>query len=747
MSGARKGALFALLSLVSFVHGCRGRGPSGFNLVLVSVDTLRADHLSSYGAAFLKTPHIDRLASEGVLYENVSTVAPTTLPAHASLFTGLTPIAHGVRDNVGFYLDGRSTTLAEHLKSQGYDTAAFVGAFVLDSRFGLDRGFDRYDDDVEGDTEGVDSGFVAQRRGAEVLESALDWLGSRGETSRPFFAFIHFYDPHTPYEGGGYRAEVTYVDSLVGQLLSWLQTSGLDERTVVALTSDHGESLGEHGEETHGLFLYQSTLSIPFLLRYPGAPAGRRISTPTPITAVPMVLLEILRVPPLPGRRPGDEQPLYAETFVPRLHYGWSELRSLTRWPHKLVMAPKPELYDLSKDPGETTNRIEELPEVSRVLRAELEPMASAPASPQNPDRETLEKLRSLGYVLSGGLEAGSEGELPDPKDRLEIYRVLNDPAIQSLGPKDGAAIEKALGDLKDVLAREPRIPRTYSLYGELLIEAGRSSEAAEVFQSFAALDPTSFDAHYGLGVALQNLGREAAAIEAFSKAVEIDPKNTKSYLRLSEADRDVAEGWLRRGIAIHEDRVLVDRLAEVLLQSGQPEKRAEARTLLEGLATTAPGDALAAYNLGQLLLVEGQTERALNQLKRAASLSPTEPDVHQALGSALALSGRREEAVESFRRAVELAPCFAAAHANLGAAYAELNRLPEAVAALEKAVTCDPAYAAGFKNLAAIRYQLGNLDGAIDAMRGAVRASPKDQDLKKSLDELLAFRQRSKGR
>ncbi len=744
MARARKAAAIVLLSLCS--PACRGAGvvnEGGFNLVLVSVDTLRADHLSSYGAAFLETPHIDRLASEGVLYENLSTVAPTTLPAHASLFTGLTPIAHGVRDNVGFYLDGRSTTLAEHLKRHGYDTAAFVGAFVLDSRFGLDRGFDRYDDDVEGGTEGVDSGFAAERRGAEVLESALDWLGSRGETSRPFFAFIHFYDPHAPYEGG-YRAEVTYVDSLVGRLLSWLERRGLDERTVVALTSDHGESLGEHGEETHGLFLYQSTLRIPFLLRYPGVPAGSRISTPTPITAVPAVLLEILRVPSLPGRKPVDDHPLYAETFVPRLHYGWSELRSLTRWPHKLVIAPKPELYDLSKDPGETTNRIEELPEVARGLRAELEPMAGPPARPQNMDRETLEKLRSLGYAESA---ERSEGELPDPKDRTQIYRLLNDSAIQSLGPEDGAAFEKALADLKDVLASEPGIPRTYSLYGELLLEAGRASEAAQVFQSFTALDPASFDAHYGLGVALQNLGREAAAVEAFSKAVAIDPKNTKTYLRLSEVDRDTAEGWLRRGIAVHEDRVLVDRLAEVLLQSGQPEKRTEARSLLEGLATKAPEDALAAYNLGQLLLVEGQTERALAELKRAASLSPTEPDVHQALGSALALSGRREEAIASFRRAVELAPCFAAAHANLGAAYAELNRLPEAAAALEKSVSCDPGYAAGFKNLAAIRYQLGNLDGAIDAMRGALKASPQDQDLQKSLDELLAFRQRSKGR
>jgi arylsulfatase A-like enzyme/Flp pilus assembly protein TadD len=742
MARAKMAAAVAVLAVAApLVYlAIRAGKPTGWNLVLVSVDTLRADHLSSYGATFLRTPHMDRLASEGVLFENVSTVAPNTLPAHASLFTGLTPLAHGVRDNVGFYLDDRFPTLAEHLRGHGYDTAAFVGAFVLDSRFGLDRGFDRYDDDVEGGEEDVASGFVAQRRGAEVLESALAWMGSRGETARPFFAFIHFYDPHTPYEGsGGYRAEVAYVDSLVGQLLSFLDARGLSERTLVALTADHGESLGEHGEATHGLFLYESTLRIPLIFRYPGAPAGSRISRPTHITGVAAEALEILRVPPMLVRR---EQPLYAETFVPRLHYGWSELRSLTLWPHKLVMAPRPELYDLSKDPGETKNLIDELPDVARALGRELETMVASPAVPQSVDRETLEKLKALGYA---GSTVPSAGELPDPKDRLEVYRVLNDPAIQSLRLEDGAAFEKALSDLKDVLTREPRIPRTYALYGELLLQAGRAKEAADVFQALVALEKKSFEGHYGLGVALQHLGRAESALEALGVAVEIDPRNTKSYLRLSEVERGRgnlggAEGWLRRALTFHKDRLLVDRLAEVLMQAG---RGGEARALLEGLAADAPRDPLAAYNLGQLMLAEGEVESATAELRRAVSLAPSDPDVHQALGSALALSGRREEAVASFRRAVELAPCFAAAQANLGAAYAELGRLPEAAAALEKAVSCDPTYAAGFKNLAAVQFQMGKLDRAITAIRGALRASPDDPELQSSLRELLELQRR----
>jgi protein O-GlcNAc transferase len=367
------------------------------------------------------------------------------------------------------------------------------------------------------------------------------------------------------------------------------------------------------------------------------------------------------------------------------------------------------------------------------------------PVEPQPVDSETQEQLIGLGYI---GPPVRAEGDLADPKDRLDVYRILNDPAMQSLRPEDGAAFEKALGDLKDVLTREPGIPRTYALYGELLLDAGRAKEAVEVFQALVALEEKSFEGHYGLGVALQSLDRQAEAIEAFGTAVEIDPRNMKSYLRLSEAESsrgnpEVAEGWLRRGNAVHGDRVLVDRLAQLLLQSSEPKKRSEARALLEGLAAKEPDDALAAYNLGQLLLLEGEAEGALVELRRAAELAPSDPDAHQALGSALALSGKTDEAVESFRRVLEIAPCFAAAQANLGAAYAELGRLSDAAAALEKAVSCDPDYAAGFRNLAAIQIQLGNLDRAVAAMRGAVRASPGDPELERSLRELERENQR----
>jgi Flp pilus assembly protein TadD len=434
----------------------------------------------------------------------------------------------------------------------------------------------------------------------------------------------------------------------------------------------------------------------------------------------------------MPGVRSTGGRPLYAETFVPRLHYGWSELRSLTRWPHKLVAAPRPELYDLAKDPREAENLYEKVPVVARALASELESVAGPPASPGSVDPETAERLKALGYA---GSTATAAGELPDPKDRLEIYRVLNDPAIQTLTPSDGASFEKGLADLKDVLDREPRIPRTYALYGERLLEANRAAEAVSVFEKLATLDPGSFNGHYGLGVALQHLERNEAAVEAFERALRLDPRSTKTYMRLAEVDPGNAESWLRQALSVHEDRVLVDRLAEVLASTG---RAPEAIALLEELAREHPGDPLAAYNLGRVLLLAGQTDRALGELQRSRELSPGDADVHQALGSALALSGRREEAVASFRKAVELSPCLAPALANLGAAYAELRRLPEAMAMLERAVACDPSYVAGFKNLAAIRLQMGNLEGATAALRSAVRVAPSDEELRAALQELL---------
>jgi arylsulfatase A-like enzyme/tetratricopeptide (TPR) repeat protein len=745
--------------------------------VLVSVDTLRADYISSYGARESRTPGIDRIARGGVSFDDVTSSAVTTLPAHASLLTATSPLTHGVHDNVGFYLPRTGETLATYLKSRGYETGAFVGSFVLDRRFGLDRGFDVYDDDLGDAAEENDgSGHVAERRGDRVLARALDWMKdrSRGE---PFFAFVHFYDAHAPYlplEGftsgtddeSRYRGEVAFVDSLVGKLLDWVEASHLEDETVIVLSADHGESLGEHGELTHGYFLYQSTLRIPFVLRYPGAPAGKRVPDPVAIVDVAPTLLDLLGLPAMPGaegrsllpaidgRAAGAPAPTYSETYVPRLHYGFAALMSLRRGSKKFVLAPEPELYDLASDPGESRNLVNEDPATARAMREELEALIAAKGkqgsgsgavSPAPLDTEARRRLESLGYGGGAGAD-GTSATREDPKDGLAVYLTVNDPLFDSVSPEDPVAFAAALRRLEEARRKAPRVPRIYLLLGDLMLKANRPADAEQAFTELASLDPESFSGSYGLGVARARQGKADAAIVALDRARALEPRNTKAYFELANVEagrgkRAQAEDWLHRALEIRPDAALAMRLAELLVEEG---KGGAAIQLMSELAKSHERDAGFAYGLGQVLLGEGQTDRALVELQRASSIDPDDPEILLALGNALAGKGRLEEAVSSYQRAVALSPSFAKAYSNLGSAYAELGRLPDAAAAFERAVSCDAGYAIAYKNLASVRLQLGDVQKAVAAMRSAVRASPGDEEMKRMLDELVAY-QRSR--
>ena len=521
-------AITAVAAVVFYVTSAPPAPPR--HLIVVSIDTLRPDVLAPYGGE-VETPSLERLASEGVLFENARTVAPTTLPAHASLFTATWPHTHGVRDNVGFYLADGTATLASHLRKHGYRTGGFVSAFVLDSAFAIDQGFEHYVDDFDATAETVDAGFVSQRSGEDVLDAAERWLADvtsdDGEGDRspffasegdrqPFFAFVHLFEPHTPYEPPPgyargtddrslYLGEVAYADALVGRLLQWLDERDLTNDTLIVVTSDHGESLGEHGEKTHGYFIYESTLAIPLVMRYPGAPAGTRVPELVRLVDVAPTVLELLDLPPLVGAEgvsvaqsiaspgTGEETAAFAESFFPRLHYGWSELRSIRRGRHKLIAAPSPELYDLEADPGESNNLFATNDDVAQRLLSELEPVLAADegAVAGRIDRETRERLESLGYVSGGASTATPTraSELADPKVRLDVYQTLNDPTLSSVAPADGDAFESALERLEETIASEPAIPRARVLYGDLLLRAGRFTDAARNFRELIGID------------------------------------------------------------------------------------------------------------------------------------------------------------------------------------------------------------------------------------------------------------------
>ena len=363
-------------------------------MLLVTIDTLRADRVAVYGDAQARTPQLDALARGGVLFEHAYSPVPLTLPAHASILTGLLPPQHGVRGNGSFALGAAPRTLAEALRGKGLATGAFVGAFPLARRFGLDRGFDAYDDAFER-APGLHFEFP-ERRADRVVAAALAWLG---RTPGPVFAWVHFYDPHAPYdppeafrEADAYRGEVAFADAMLGRLLeAWERRPG---PSLVAVTSDHGEAFGEHGEVSHGLFVYDTTLQVPLVLRGAGLASARRVAERVGIVDLAATLADLVGAERLPGRslKPflvaggkagtGAETPLYAETLAPRLDFGWSELRSWREHGLKYVEAPRRELYDLDSDPGEGTNladtRGEAAGRLAAALAAELRRLGGA---------------------------------------------------------------------------------------------------------------------------------------------------------------------------------------------------------------------------------------------------------------------------------------------------------------------------------------------------------------------------------
>jgi arylsulfatase A-like enzyme/Flp pilus assembly protein TadD len=737
-------ATFALVCLT-----CCSRSEERKNVVLVSVDTLRADHLSCYGGEVPATPHFDRIAKEGVLFERVSTVAPMTLPAHATLLTGASPLKHLVHDNAGFRLREDIPTLASTLKGAGYRTGGFVGSFVLDRRFGLARGFDLYSDEMP-DPAG---GGLPERRGEEVLGAATRWMSA--ESDQPFFAFLHFFDPHRPYAppapfdpGGGdeasrYRAEVLYVDSLIGRLLDWLDEADLADRTLLVVTADHGESLGEHGEDTHGFFVYESTIRVPLLVRGPNLPAGRRVGHLVRLLDVTPTVLELVGVDRpkeidgvglfSPG---GDVRALdleaYAEAFVPRLYYGWSELQSWRRGGLKFIRAPRSELYDLDADPAETRNLIEESPEVALGLRREIERATRGMSvDPEPVDERTRASLRALGY-LGGAQREPPSSERVDPKDRVPIY---NEILALSLVSRPGLA---ELARVEAVLESEPRSPRALGIYGRFLLELGRARDAERAYRRLLDAQPDGFDGHYGLGRALMALDENDAARASLEKAREVDSENAGVYVTLAalskeEGNSKAAEENLRRALALAPDRRLYQQLADLLMAEGRGEELSRVASEWRG-----PGaEAASLYARGQLLASRGDDAGALLVLERAFALAPGDDDVEQALANTLSRVGRLEEAMGHYRSILARSPCYLGALTNLGAAHERIGKLDEGIRFYQAAIRCDARYANAYRNLGAALARKGELRRALAILHQARELAPDDRELAAAVAEL----------
>ena len=649
----------------------------GLDVLLITIDTLRADAVGAYGSTTGATPLIDRLARAGVVFRQAHAHNVVTLPSHSNILSGRLPFQHGVRDNAGFRFPSDTPTLATMLKAAGYRTGAFVSAFTLDSRFGLDRGFDVYDDQLEGPAGPL---ALPERQGTDTVAAAQRWL-AQGD-GRPTFCWIHLYDPHAPYRprepfasrfaATPYVGEVAAADAALEPVLRPLLEAAAPH-TLVVLTADHGESLGEHGERTHGLFAYEATLRVPLIVFAPSVvPPAIVDSVAGHDDILPTILDALGRTPAadLPGHSllaravgaPGPAVPLYFEALSAAANRGWAPLTGVLRGAEKYVELPLPELYDLATDSVEQRNLVASRSDRVERLQADLRGFPSADSfqsrqSRAAEDRETREALRALGYLSSSAAPPRKRyGPEDDPKRLVGLDTLME----QVLARHREGDLDTALALCRDIVRQRPDMAAAWlqmailqrkrgemtaavdalqrliaitpedagnaAVLGQYLTEAGRASEAVALLKPYAARAEPGLDVLTAQGVALARLGRLKDAAAMLERAREADASNA----------------MVRVG------------LGTVRLLAGED---ALARTAFEDALRLDPGLAMAHHSLGLLADKQGREDEALSHWRAALERDPGHVDALFRLGSALARRGRAEEARPYLEQFVARAP------------------------------------------------------------------------------------------
>jgi choline-sulfatase len=693
------------------------------NIVLVTADTLRADRLPAYGYKRLSTPNLDRMAKEGVLFENAHTAVPLTLPSHSSIFTGTYPMYHGVRDNGGYYLGDEQVTLAETLKAAGYHTGGFVAAFVLDSRWGLSQGFDRYFDDFElskYERIGLDT---VQRRGGDVLDEALGWM--EGVKNERFFSWIHFYDAHTPYDPpepfasqyqgypfSRYDGEIAYVDSLMGRLFDWLASNHLAKDTIVVFIGDHGESLGQHKENTHGFFIYDATMHVPFLIEAPYRSFGRGLRVHGQVRTVDVMptLLEMVGVATPDTVQGTSLVPLatgsadtlnlfaYGESFYPRNHYGWSELKSIRNETTHFIDAPTPELFDVPTDPNQENNVASLRAATVSSLKAELDGLIARygvegidEQTPLTVDADAQAQLAALGYL--GGpskVKVDPDRPLADPKEKIGLFNLIKAAGSDSIDGK----IDEAMAKIDQVLDEDPGILEAHNIKGNLLFKQGNFDSALVAYQQALSLDPEYKPALHGLASTYAEMGRPADAEAGYRRIVELDPKDNRAQFQLASilAEREEFESaleTLRGAVDLGSERApLHNLMAECYLGLERYDQaEAEIQTALE----MNPKLPRAHYNLALIQEARGDAAAAIDAYLTELQISPKDFMSHFNLAKLYGATGQPLKMKEQFEAAIEANEKFAIGHLYLAKFYLDENDLEKAEAHASRGIELGP--------------------------------------------------------
>jgi choline-sulfatase len=714
----RSGRLFAAACALAVLGaGCR-RGPAagtfpGAPVILISVDTLRSDHLPAYGYTAVETPALDALRKDSILFTRAWSHVPLTLPSHASILTGREPSAHGIHDNLGYRLKADVPTLAELLKKQGYETGGAISCFVLKAGSGISRGFDSYDDAIE--AEGGEAIGRVQRAGLDTEARLEAWLAAR-PTNGKLFAFLHIYEPHTPYEppepfrtryaAQPYDGEIAQSDAIVGKFLAFLKARGLYDRALIVFLSDHGEGLGEHGESEHGMFLYREDLQVPLFAKLPGGRrAGETVKETAALFDVFTTLAEAAGVPDF--KRPEGTRSLLdppgaparrilSETFFPRIHFGWSDLSSLFdgRWHY--IEAPKAEIYDVSADPGETSNRLAEKPDALRAMLVEIGKRKPAFESAGDLDPEARKKLASLGY-LSAGPSSANAGALDDPKDRIRTFEELR----------------TGLGDLT----------------------AGNSARAHAIFTKLLKENPRMLDVWDMDSKVLLQMGRPEEALAAVKKTVERAPEAARApYLRevanlclqLGKWDEGMqhAEALRALGDPDADDIAARAALGKGDVKAAEPAARAAYE---KGSGKTKVRGALV---LGRIAVMRNDLPAAEKWAADAAALSAgdkvVQSGLHMLRGDVLARQGRAADAEREFLEEIRLYPDRQDVRVSLSVLYASAGRREDARRTLIQLVARQPSPETFLLAMKTFRVT-EDPDGEREMRREARRRFPRD--------------------
>jgi tetratricopeptide (TPR) repeat protein len=691
------------------------KGPD-FNLLLITIDTLRADHLGCYGYKEIETPTIDRLASEGVLFSKAFTPVPITLPSHVSIMTGVYPIQHGVRNNGNYILRQDALTLAEVMKANGYQTAACVGAFVLDSLFGLDQGFDFYDDSLP--RKGRGATLLDNERKAEaVTKAGLDWL--KKNRNAPFFLWLHYFDPHAiylppnpfdkEYKGRLYDGEIAYTDKCIGELIQGLKDMGLMERIVIILTSDHGEGLGEHGEPTHAIFIYDSTLHVPLIIRTPkNILPSRKVDAMISILDIFPTVLDLLSlpikdrsvphitgkslVPLIRGKTDSLHREIQCESLYPELNFGWGRVEGIRTSDWKYIKASKPELYRLSKDPKEKRNLYplesdkwqERLKKLKLTLGPEMETRVGL-------DDDVRDRLLSLGYVWSESSDMFEERH--DPKDMIKILeKVDRGVSYIYLG-----LYKKARKEFQKILKVNPDNASVLFYLASVEERLGNFEDAERLFRAVLNLSAHYLDVHNHLGVIYHKQGNLDKSVEEFELALK-QAEYPEVYYNLSV----------------------------VLKQKGRHEEAVKAA---KAALSLDPKYADVHNQLGQLAIDQGALDKAEVHLKEALKIEPDHLEAHNNLGIVQYRKGKDAEALRSFEKALSIDSNSPEALNNLGSVYLFQGKYDKAEEVFKKAVHINPSYFEGLLNLGSMHFHKKDCQSAKDLYLKAIEVNPESNE------------------